>query len=390
MTTSPFRAGFGKSPPVLAGRDDILDELSDALVEGTWTSERASLVEGLRGVGKTVLLNAVEDRARERGWIVVSETATPGFTDRIARDHLARAIHRLDPPPTHRRKGVAVGPGAVDLEPQAAPDYPLSLRSQLQRAAELNAPRGILITLDEISLRAADDLAHFTAEIQHAIREDLEVTFVGAGLSDAITELLSQRSLTFLRRAVRMPIGLLLPDDVKLALQEPIEDAGRTIDEDALEYAMRAAQGYPFMAQLIGDLSWKVAPERDEIVLQDVKVAYPKARRRMGANIHSRALGELSPTDRTVLAHMALSDGPSAVADLRRALGVNPQHLNVYRQRLIDAGMIRSAGHGQVDFALPYLRDYLREHTVTDAAGRLEAMPEYPPAPELDDEEQRG
>jgi len=390
MTTSPFRAGFGKSPPLLAGRDDILDQLSDALVEGTWTSERASLVEGLRGVGKTVLLNAVEDRARERGWIVVSETATPGFTDRIARDHLARAIHRVDPPPTHRLKGVTVGPGAVDLEPQAAPDYPLSLRSQLQRAAELNAPRGILITLDEISLRAADDLAHFTAEIQHAIREDLEVTFVGAGLSDAITELLSQRSLTFLRRAVRMPIGLLMPDDVKLALQEPIEDAGRTIDEDALEYAMRAAQGYPFMAQLIGDLSWKVAPERDEIVLQDVKVAYPKARRRMGANIHSRALRELSPTDRTVLAHMALSDGPSAVADLRRALGVNPQHLNVYRQRLIDAGMIRSAGHGQVDFALPYLRDYLREHTVTDAAGRLEAMPEYPPAPELDDEEQRG
>lgn len=390
MTTSPFRAGFGKSPPVLAGRDDILDELSDALVERTWTSERASLVEGLRGVGKTVLLNAVEDRARERGWIVVSETATPGFTDRIARDHLARAIHRLDPPPTHRLKGVTVGPGAVDLEPQAAPDYPLSLRSQLQRAAELNAPRGILITLDEISLRAADDLAHFTAEIQHAIREDLEVTFVGAGLSDAITELLSQRSLTFLRRAVRMPIGLLQPDDVKLALQEPIEDAGRTIDEDALEYAMRAAQGYPFMAQLIGDLSWKVEPERNEIVLQDVKTAYPKARRRMGANIHSRALRELSPTDRTVLAHMALSDGPSAVADLRQALGVNPQHLNVYRQRLIDAGMIRSVGHGQVDFTLPYLRDYLREHTVTDAAGRLEAMPEYPPAPELDDEEQRG
>lgn len=390
MTTSPFRAGFGKSPPVLAGRDDILDELSNALVEGTWTSERASLVEGLRGVGKTVLLNAVEDRARERGWIVVSETATPGFTDRIARDHLARAIHRLDPPPTHRLKGVTVGPGAVDLEPQATPDYPLSLRSQLQRAAELNAPCGILITLDEISLRAADDLAHFTAEIQHAIREDLEVTFVGAGLSDAITELLSQRSLTFLRRAVRMPIGLLQPDDVKLALQEPIEDAGRTIDEDALEYAMRAAQGYPFMAQLIGDLSWKVEPERNEIVLQDVKTAYPKARRRMGANIHSRALRELSPTDRTVLAHMALSDGPSAVADLRQALGVNPQHLNVYRQRLIDAGMIRSVGHGQVDFALPYLRDYLREHTVTDAAGRLEAMPEYPPAPELDDEEQRG
>lgn len=385
MTTSPFRAGFGKSPPVLAGRDDVLDAFRAALVEGAWSSERASLIEGLRGVGKTVLLNAIEDIARERGWIVVSESATPGMVDRIAKDHLARVIHRLDPPPTHRVRGVTVGPGGIDLDPQDEPEFPVTLRSQIEKVAELNAPRGILITIDEISLRAADDLAHFTAEIQHAIREDIEIAFVGAGLHNSIAELLAERGLTFLRRAERTSIGLLTPDDVVTALRKPIEDAGRSIGSTALDYAMRASQGYPFMAQLIGDLAWKADPERDEITLDDVRAAYPKARRKMGSHIHARALSDLSATDRTVLAHMALSDGPSSVADLRRALGVNAQHLNVYRQRLLDAGMITSTGRGEIDFALPYLRDYLREHTVTDAAGKLVPVSEYPAAPDLED-----
>lgn len=387
MTDSPFRAGFGKSPPVLAGRDDVLDALGAALAEGTWTPERATLIEGLRGVGKTVILNAIEDRARSRGWMVVSESATVGFVDRITHDHLTRIIHRLDPPPTHRLRGVTIGPSRLDLEPQADPGYPVSLRSQIQRVAELNAPRGLLITVDEVSLRAADDLARFTSEIQHAIRDDVEIAFVGAGLHHSIAELLSQPGLTFLRRAVRTPIGLLTPEDVLLALRQPIEDAGRAIDDDALDFAMRAAQGYPFMAQLVGDLAWKANPSAASISTADVREAYPKARRRMGVNIHARAMSDLSPTDRTVLAHMALTDGPSSVADLRAALGVNPQHLNVYRQRLLDAGMIRAAGRGKVDFALPYLRDYLREHAVTDAAGRLEALVEYPAPPELPEEE---
>lgn len=384
---SPFRAGFGKTPPMLAGRDSVLDDFAAALAEGTWSTERTMLVEGLRGVGKTVLLNALEDIARERGWTVIAETATPGFMDRITNGHLQRAIDDLDPPAARHLTGVGVAGASITTQIVPAPQHPVTLRSQLEKITALVAPRGVLITLDEINTHSIDELAEFAAEHQHAIRSDLEVAFVGAGLRSAIKEALSHRSLTFLRRSLRPPIDFLEYDDVVDALRIPIVDRGRTIDPEALDYAVRATQGYPFLAQLIGDLAWKTTPERTEITLEDVKAAYRRARRTMGRNIHEPSLSDLSHTDLTVLAHMAANDGPTAVSELRAGLGVNPQYLNVYRQRLIDAGMIVPAGRGKVDIAMPYLREYLRDHVVSDATtDRALKRPSFPAPPALDEE----
>ncbi len=125
-------------------------------------------------------------------------------------------------------------------------------------------------------------------------------------------------------------------------------DRGREIDAEALDYAVRATQGYPFLAQLIGDLAWKASPQQTLISLDDVRSAYRKARRTMGRNIHEPSLSDLSPTDLTVLARMAADDGPTAVSDLRTSLGVTSKYLSVYRQRLIDAGMIIPAGHALI------------------------------------------
>lgn len=383
---SPFRAGFGKTPPMLAGRDSILDDFSAALAEGTWSTERTMLIEGLRGVGKTVLLNALEDIARERGWLVVSETATPGFLDRITRAHLQRTIDDLDPPPIRRITGGGAGGVTISTQIQQAPDYPITLRDQLTTLAPMLAPRGILITLDEINRSTIDELAEFAAEYQHAIRTDQEIAFVGAGLRSAIRDALNHRSLTFLRRSLRPPIDFLDYDDASDALRIPIVDRGRRIGPEALDYAVRATQGYPFLAQLIGDLAWKHSPANDEISIDDVKHAYRRARRTMGRNIHEPSLSDLSHTDLTVLAHMATDDGPTAVSELREGLGVNAQYLNVYRQRLIDAGMIVPAGRGKVDIAMPYLREYLRDHVVADATAQNQPRASFPAPPALDEE----
>lgn len=80
---NPFHASFGVSPPLLVGREGLLEDFVEALEDGPGASGRATLYTGARGAGKTVMLNAVEDRAKERGWLVVSETATPGFVARI-------------------------------------------------------------------------------------------------------------------------------------------------------------------------------------------------------------------------------------------------------------------------------------------------------------------
>lgn len=387
VNDSPFRAGFGKTPPMLAGRDSILDGFAAALAEGTWSTERTMLVEGLRGVGKTVLLNALEDIARERSWIVIAETATPGFLDRITNGHLQRAIDELDPPVERHITSAGVAGASITSQIVPPPQYPVTLRSQLEKIGELVAPHGVLITLDEINTHSIDELAEFAAEHQHAIRSDMEIAFVGAGLRNAIKEALSHRSLTFLRRSLRPPIDFLEYDDVVDAINIPILDRGRTIGPEALDYAVRATQGYPFLAQLIGDLAWKASANNTSISLDDVKSAYRRARRTMGRNIHEPSLSDLSHTDLTVLARMSADDGPTAVSDLRASLGVTSKYLSVYRQRLIDAGMIIPAGHGKVDIAMPYLREYLRDHVVSDATtDRARQRPTFPAPPILDQE----
>src|SRR3954465_14970806 len=100
---NPFHPGFGVSPPLLVGRDELLEEFEEALEDGPGAAGRATLYTGARGSGKTVMLNAVEDRARTLGWIVISETATPGFVERIVRQHLPKLIDDLDPDAVRRR-----------------------------------------------------------------------------------------------------------------------------------------------------------------------------------------------------------------------------------------------------------------------------------------------
>lgn len=89
---NPFHASFGVSPPLLVGRESVLEDFAEALEDGPGSSGRATLYTGARGSGKTVMLNAVEDLARQQGWLVISETATPGFVERMTQQHLPRML----------------------------------------------------------------------------------------------------------------------------------------------------------------------------------------------------------------------------------------------------------------------------------------------------------
>jgi hypothetical protein len=89
---NPFTPSFGSTPPLLVGRNDLIEQFAEGLDNGPGAPGRASLYTGGRGVGKTVMLNAAEDEARRRGWLVISEAATPGLLDRLVRDHLPRLL----------------------------------------------------------------------------------------------------------------------------------------------------------------------------------------------------------------------------------------------------------------------------------------------------------
>lgn len=385
---SPFRPGFGKNPPYLAGREAALTQLEDGLELGQWPQERGMLLTGLRGVGKTVLLNHAEDLARSRGWVVISETATQDFFDRITGVHLPRILNELDPKNSFRVTSVGLaGLGSIGVEYTDGRTEAPSFRAMCEQVCTLlEGVGGLLFTLDEVNRAALGAIERFAAEYQHLVRADCEVAFIGAGVQGEVRGLLSSSSATFLRRCAPVSLGLLTPSETLEAFRTPIRDAGRSVSSEVLDYMVRASQGYPFLVQQIGDIAWRRHPAAPGVELEDVEFAYRRARRSMGSFILEPSLSGLSATDRGFLAAMVHDDQASRMQDVRRRMGnVNSGYAAMYRQRLIEAGVIVPAGYGKVTITLPYLREFLREHVVADAASDGTREHEgFPSPPELD------
>lgn len=362
---NPFKPGFGVSPPVLAGRDDLIAEFEDALEDGPGALGRATLYTGARGAGKTVMLNAVERRARARGWVVVSETATAGFIRRITNQHLPAVLQGLDPEAVRRRISAVTGPlgsGGVTWATSDAHVAELGLRNQIELLTDLLADHqtGLLITLDEIHRNQIGELRELTTTVQHAFREERELAFVGAGLSSTVSDVINDDVLTFLRRAERHALGAVDPAEVRRALEEPIAAAGRSVAGDALRALVEGARGYPFLIQLVGAQAWRLHPSAPDISVEDAHRGVANAVRRLGSLLHEPALAGISAVDRSFLVAMAHDDGPSKMADIQQRMEVDGSYASQYRLRLIAAELIRPVNHGHVDFAVPYLREYLR------------------------------
>lgn len=194
------------------------------------------LLTGPRGSGKTVTLNALEDLARAHRWEVISETMRPGLARDLTTSMLPDLLRRIDPDARSSRmtsmQGSALGFGAgasrevEDRYPRPEP----SLRSLVTAATEVLDQRGtgLLLSLDEVHTAAVADLREIAQVVQHAFREGRPLAFVGAGLPSSVEDVLNDEVLTFLRRAERFALADVDPDEVAIALQQPIEAAGRS------------------------------------------------------------------------------------------------------------------------------------------------------------------
>jgi hypothetical protein len=360
---NPFKPTAGANPPLLVGRQDILDFWNESLDDGPGAPGRITIFTGARGVGKTVMLNEVGDLSRARGWLVVDETATAGVTDRI--DAAVRKFFNdLVPAPGRKVTGVTLpmGLGGLTTTAPTSQEAGDELRLLLEHLHQFGT--GLVVTLDEIHKGAREDLRRIAALTQHMVREGRDFAVAMAGLPASVSALLSDDVTTFLRRADKHVLADVAPGEVEAALGETIRLNGRTIDAAALHTSAEATGGYPFLIQLVGYHVWRSATGQ-HIDMDAVQRGIEAARRRFGSLVHEPALADLSTVDRTFLAAMAVDDGPSRMADVIGRLGVDSQYANVYRTRLIEAEVIHATGHGSVDFALPYLREYLRDHAAT-------------------------
>ncbi|WP_227659015.1 MULTISPECIES: ATP-binding protein [unclassified Corynebacterium] len=368
---NPFKATLGATPPELVGRDEVVENFGYALDDGPGAHERISLVVGPRGIGKTVLLNAFEDEAAsKRGWLVLSETATPGFVERLRN----RVVRLLAPTRKRTLRGIqgaifGVG-GGVSWESTALADSSYTLREALKdlftdrREADERVGQehtGVLITLDEMHHQRGEEIVEFGAMIQHLVREGEEIAVAMAGIPSAIKPLLadgtSANPVTFLRRAERIELDRVADSEARTALVQPLRDLGIEWEDAAMDAAVSACQGYPFMIQLVGQYAFRKRTG-DLISFEAARDGVELARRKLGQLVHDPALADLSDVDRTFLLLMARDDGPSTTAEIAQRLGKGDSYAWNYRRRLLDAEMIVESGPGEVDFALPYLREH--------------------------------
>lgn len=364
---NPFKPTAGASPPLLVGRSDVLEGFDEALDDGPGAPGRLTLITGARGVGKTVLLTELAERAAPSGWVTISETATPGLMSRL--DEMTEM--KL------REVGSASGPessltgltlpvigGGVTWSERSVVTVRWRERVGLLLDAVAERGAGVIITVDEVHGAGREDLRDLAATFQHLVREDREIVLVAAGLPAAVSGLLNDHVLTFLRRAERVVLDDVPLPEVRDALRSTITESGRTIDDDALALATEATGGYPFMIQLVGYHVWRRAGQ-GHVSQLSASVGVDDARKRLGSTVHETALADLSAVDRTYLLLMSQDEGESSTGEIASRLGEGPEYGNVYRSRLIAAGVIEPTARGYVDFAIPHLRQYLREHAAT-------------------------
>ena len=255
---NPFKPSTGATPPVLVGREDLLDNLRFGILDGVGAPERVTLFLGARGVGKTVMLSEADDIALRHGWFSIDETATPGLIGKLD-EHVSRLLVEDNPLPSRRITGVSLGAFGVTTE--LSPALAVGLRQNLSSFLDHIGPHsGLLVTLDEVQSGVAD-LREFAAIVQHLIREQRNIMVVMAGLPSAISTLLrgdsNDKVTTFLRRADKHLLADVPVDAVAEAFAQTFAESGRDIEDDALIAAAEATYGYPFLVQLIGHQMWR-------------------------------------------------------------------------------------------------------------------------------------
>lgn len=358
---NPFTPSFGKVPAVLAGRDALIQEMEQALVNGGGDPNLCSLFSGPRGVGKTVLLSYLASRSGGLGWISANVTARPGMLEDIIERATEAADEFVERKSRARLSSVNIpalfGASWEYLDPESG-NWRTRMNKLLNTLSEHDI--GLLITIDEIDPDLSE-LIDFAAVYQHFVREDRKVALFMAGLPGNVSSLLSDKSVSFLRRAAQHQLGRIPDHDVRDGLRATIEDSGKRAEEGALDILVDAIDGFAYMMQLVGFRTWNIAGETETI---DEKAAERGVSLASGDFINGvvkKTCQELSDGDIAFLEAMLDDEGqPSAMGDIASRMGKTANYVRVYRTRLLEQGVISVPKRGYVQFDMPMLYGYLQ------------------------------
>lgn len=380
---NPFSPGAGSPPPELVGRERILEQARVLLGRvKEKRPEKSLLLTGLRGVGKTVLLNEIERLAAKTGYRTVQLEA-----------HEDKALAAMLVPPLRKllfeldrvagagnkaKRGLAVLKGfmngvkvtmgdievGLDIEPEKGAadsgdlesDLPNLFMAVAEAAEERKTPVALLI--DELQYFSAQELSALIMAMHKMQQRQLPMVLLGAGLP--ILPRLAGESKSYAERLFSFPdIGALSEPDANKALQDPTKAVGVEFEAAALKEIFRLTQGYPYFIQEWGYQSWNRAAG-PPITLEVVQAATATVIERLDANFFRVRFDRLTPGEKRFLRTMAgLGDGAHRSADIAEALGVNINSLGPNRAKLIQKGMIYSPTHGDLAFTVPLFDEFM-------------------------------
>ena len=362
--TSPFSPAFGNRPSHLVGREGIIQVFMDGLAQEPGSRDRAILLLGQRGSGKTVLLWELADRARERGFVVANPTTvTEGMLDRIIekiQDDGERFI---------AKHGVRVSGGSIGAlgfsiglqfskDIQETKSFQYKLTHLCRALAEQG--RGVLVLIDEVRANNPE-IRQLVAAYQELIGEQANIAMVMAGLPGSVSATLNDHVLTFLNRARKIVLEPLPVREVDAYFATTFDQLGLQVSDARREALAKATQGSPYMLQLVGYNTVRYAPENGEVDDETVRRAITASASDFENDVCETTIASLSDRDVAFLAAMTADETESRLADIAERMEVTPDYAQKYRKRLIDAGVIRSVRRGYVAFAVPYLLDYLKQ-----------------------------
>jgi hypothetical protein len=377
---NPFSPGAGTPPPAFVGRDELLSSYQIALRRTVSGRPGKSLMPiGLRGVGKTVLLNRFvelsEDQELVSAFIEAPETG--GFK-RLLAAKLRSILIALDQGSVSQAVKRALGAlrsftynlpdgTSISLNVDAligtadsgmlAEDV-TDLLVEVGRAAQ-DRRRGLLLAIDEVQYLTEEELAALITAVHRTVQLRLPVILVGAGLPQLPG--LAGNAKSYAERLFNFPeIGSLDDADARKVLTAPALEQGVELASDALDRLLEFTQGYPYFLQEWGYHVWNASPG-SPITLDNVNSAADHVQAQLDENFFRVRMDRLTPAEKAYLGAMAeLGAGPHRSGDIAAKLGVKVESVAPRRSGLIKKGMIYSPSHGDTAFTVPMFDDFLR------------------------------
>jgi hypothetical protein len=382
---NPFSPGAGSPPPELVGRNAILEQARIALHRlRAGRPAKSMILVGLRGVGKTVLLNRIRSIAEEDGYralFVEAHESKP--LPALLMPHLRQVLFSLDAMENVSEKvkrGFRVlrsfmtglrakaKVGDVELELGVNPetgtadsgDLEADLSELFVAVAEAAADRekAVAICIDELQYLSEAELSALIMALHRVAQRALPLVMVGAGLPQIIG--LAGKSKSYAERLFDYPaVGALAPPDATNALQAPVQKQGARFTDDAIMEVLKVTQGYPYFLQQWGYEAWDVAAG-PTIELQDVAEATVRSVKELDQSFFRVRFDRLTPREKDYLRALAeLGSGPQRSSDIADLFGVKVQSVAPLRAGLLKKGMIYSPSHGDTEFTVPLFGEFM-------------------------------